>query len=179
MAIEASLTSHQVSSLLHLLWFEHSNEHKPRETRTPKKSTEGGCGEPVLLSVSQGESHHQHTQATVSGYVNIWSKSPNVTEQTAKAPASFFSFCLLKQKSLCCIKYEMGIWTCTFFLHKLSCQIFGIHNIDPGGKKKRDRKENSFAKGSTLVIKFQAKSPVHGALSFASFLNMHEFILHE
>lgn len=49
-------------------------------------------------------------------------------------------------------------------------------------KKERDRqrgKVNSFAKGTTLVIKFQAKSPVHHALSFASLLNMHEFILHE
>lgn len=34
-------------------------------------------------------------------------------------------------------------------------------------------------KGTTLVIKFQAKSAVHHALSFASLLNMHEFILHE
>lgn len=50
------------------------------------------------------------------------------------------------------------------------------------GKLERDRlrgKVNSFAKGTTLVIKFHAKSPVHHALSFASPLNMHGFILHE
>lgn len=49
-------------------------------------------------------------------------------------------------------------------------------------KKERDRqrgKVSSFAKGTTLVIKFQAKSPVYYALSFTSHLNMHEFILHE
>lgn len=49
-------------------------------------------------------------------------------------------------------------------------------------KKERDQqrgKVNSFARGTTLVIKFQAKSPVHHALSFASLLNMHDFILHE
>lgn len=47
------------------------------------------------------------------------------------------------------------------------------------GKTKDRGKVNSFAKRATLVIKFQAKSPVYYALSFTSCLNMHEFILHE
>lgn len=81
------------------------------------------------------------------------------------------------------------------FLLKLPHQRFRIHDMNPHNglqgtckvkesKKKRERerqrrKVNSFAKGTTLVIKFQAKSPVHHALSFASLLNMHEFILPE
>ncbi len=90
----------------------------------------------------------------------------------------------------------MGVWNSRiFFLLELSRQRFRIHDMDPHNglqgtckvkeskkKKERDRqggKVNSFAKGTTLVIKFQAKSPVHHALSFVSLLNMHEFILHE
>lgn len=77
---------------------------------------------------------------------------------------------------------------------QLSRQAFWIHHMDPynrlqgthkvneckEGKTESDRgKVNSFAKRSSLVIKFQAKSPVYYWLSFTSRLNMHEFILHE
>lgn len=48
------------------------------------------------------------------------------------------------------------------------------------GHTRSDRgKVNSFAKRSSLVIKFQAKSPVYYGFSFTSCLNMHEYILHE
>lgn len=77
---------------------------------------------------------------------------------------------------------------------QLSRQAFWIHHMDPHnrlqgthkvneskeGKTESDRgKVNSFAKRSSLVIKFQAKSPVYYGLSFTCSLNMHEFLLHE
>lgn len=77
---------------------------------------------------------------------------------------------------------------------QLSRQAFWIHHMDPHnrlqgthkvneskeGKTESDRgKVNSFAKRSSLVIKFQTKSPVYYGLSFTCCLNMHEFILHE
>lgn len=80
------------------------------------------------------------------------------------------------------------------FPFQLSHQAFWIHHMDPHnslqgthkvngskeGKTESDRGNvNSFAKRSSLVIKFQAKSPVYYGFSFTSCLNMHKFILHE
>lgn len=158
---------------------------------------------PSSLSLGQGESQHQEIKPPVCVLGSIRSKSRRIRRNRQPKPLYvLLSLCaslrLCKQQPLCCIKYEMGVWNGRIFfsLLELSRQRFRIHDMDQHNglqgtckvkeskreKKERDRlrgKVNSFAKGTTLVIKFQAKSPVHHALSFASLLNMHEFILHE